>query len=282
MLVVRTIPAVRARRQELWRTGFKVAFVPTMGALHEGHLALVDRAKTLADEVWASVFVNPTQFAAGEDFTRYPRNEERDARLLAERGVALLFAPEVKEIYPRPSSVTLDAPALAAGLCGAHRPGHFQGVLLVVAKLFNIVQPEVAVFGAKDYQQALLIRRLADDLCFPVRIEVVPTVRETDGLAMSSRNAYLDGEQRRAATVLSRALAAAAARVRAGERSGAALEAAIAATIAGEPRAHLQYAAAVDPDTLAPLAVVERRVLLAVAALVGPARLIDNLLVEVE
>jgi len=282
MLVVRTIAAVRARRQQLWRTGLKVAFVPTMGALHEGHLALVDRAKTLADEVWASVFVNPTQFTAGEDFTRYPRDEERDARLLAERGVALLFAPEVKEIYPRPSIVTLDAPALAAGLCGAHRPGHFQGVLLVVAKLFNIVLPEVAVFGAKDYQQALLIRRLADDLCFPVRIEVVPTVRETDGLAMSSRNAYLNGEQRRAATVLSRALAAAAARVRAGERNGAALEAAIAGTIAGEPRAHLQYAAAVDPDTLAPLAVVERRVLLAVAALVGPARLIDNLLVEVE
>lgn len=282
MLFVRTIAAVRARRQELWRGGLKVAFVPTMGALHDGHLTLVDRARALADEVWASIFVNPTQFAAGEDLTRYPRDEERDARLLADRGVTLLFAPEAKDIYPRPASIALDAPALTDSLCGAHRPGHFQGVLLVVAKLLNIVQPEVAVFGAKDCQQALIIRRLADDLCFPVRVEVAPTVRDTDGLAMSSRNAYLDAEQRRAAAVLPRALAAAAARVCAGERHGRALEAAIAAAVASEPTVRLEYAAAVDPDTLRPLLVVTRRVLLAGAAVVGPARLIDNLLVEVE
>ncbi len=282
MLLVRTIAAVRARRQELWRRGQRVAFVPTMGALHEGHLALVDRARSLADEVWASIFVNPTQFTAGEDLSRYPRDEERDARMLAGRGVTLLLAPDVKEIYPRPAAVTLDAPALTAGLCGTHRPGHFQGVLLVVAKLLNIVQPEVALFGAKDYQQALVIRRMVEDLCIPVRIDVAPTVREADGLAMSSRNAYLDPGQRRAAAVLSRALAAAADRMRAGERSGAALEQVIAATVASESRAELQYAAAVDPDTLQPLPLVGRRVLLAAAAVVGPARLIDNLTVEVE
>lgn len=282
MLTVRTIAALRARRQELWRRGHTVAFVPTMGALHEGHLALVDRGRELADEVWVSIFVNPTQFAAGEDFTRYPRDEERDGGLLAGRGVALLFAPEVKEIYPRPGVVTVDAPPLTAGLCGAHRGGHFQGVLLVVAKLFNIVQPEVAVFGAKDYQQALLIRRLVDDLCFPVRVEVVPTVREADGLAMSSRNAYLDPQQRRAATVLHRALAAAAAQVQAGERRGPALEAAIAAVVAGEPAVTLQYAAAVDPETLQPRPSIMRRVLLTAAVVVGSARLIDNILVEVQ
>lgn len=282
MLLARTISAVRARRQELSRSGRRVAFVPTMGALHEGHLALIDRARALADEVWASIFVNPTQFTAGEDFSRYPRDEERDAQLLRERGVTLLFAPEVKEIYPRPASTTIDIPTLTAGLCGAHRPGHFQGVLLVVAKLLNIVQPEVALFGAKDYQQALVIRRMVEELCIPVRIEVVPTVRAADGLALSSRNAYLEPEQRRAATVLSRALAAAAAQVRAGEHRAAALEQVIATTLAGEPHVTLQYVAAVDPDTLEPLPMVRRRVLLAVAAIVGPARLIDNLVVEVE
>lgn len=281
MLLVRTIPAVRARRQELWRSGRTVGFVPTMGALHQGHLALVRRARELAEEVWASIFVNPTQFVAGEDFTRYPRDEDRDARLLAEHGVSLLFAPELREIYPRPSTITVDAPGLTAGLCGAHRPGHFQGVLLVVAKLLNIVQPEVAVFGAKDFQQALLVRRLAEDLCFPVRIEVVPTAREADGLALSSRNTYLDEHQRRAAAVLSRALATAAAQVHGGERCGATLEATIASIVADEPAALLQYAAAVDPEGLQPLEVVGRRVLLAVAAVVGRARLIDNLLVEV-
>lgn len=282
MLILRTAAAVRARRQELLRRGATVAFVPTMGALHAGHLSLVERARKRADEVWVSIFVNPTQFVAGEDYHRYPRDEERDARLLAEAGVALLFAPEVKEIYPSPSVTVVDAPALTGGLCGAHRPGHFQGVLLVVAKLFNIVQPEVALFGAKDFQQALLIRRLVEDLCFPVAIEVLPTVREEDGLAMSSRNAYLDPEQRRAATVLSQALAAAAARVQAGERDGATLESTIAAVVAAQPAVRLQYAAAVDPETLTPLARVTRRVLLAVAATLGPARLIDNLLVEVE
>lgn len=281
MLVLSTRAAVRARRAELRLTGRRVAFVPTMGALHEGHLALVRRAHELADEVWASIFVNPAQFGPGEDFERYPRDLERDRELLAGEGVAVLFAPPTKEIYPRPTATTVSLPTLSRGLCGAHRPGHFDGVALVVAKLFNIVQPEVAVFGAKDFQQAAVIRRVVEDLDLSVEVVVAPTVRERDGLAMSSRNAYLAPEDRRAATVLIAALRAAAAAVAAGERAGAALERMLAERVAGEPRARLQYAAAVDPETLEPVEVLGARVLLALAVAFGSTRLIDNLLVEV-
>lgn len=281
MLVISTVAGVRARREELARTGTRVAFVPTMGALHEGHLALVRRGRELADEVWASVFVNPTQFGPGEDFERYPRDFETDRSLLAGAGVSLLFAPSVREIYPRPSATVVDVPELAAGLCGAHRPRHFYGVALVVAKLLNIVQPATALFGAKDWQQSVVVRRLVEDLNIPVRIEVVPTVREADGLARSSRNAYLTPAERRAATTLHRALERAVRSLRDGERRGSALEALLAAEIGSEPLLRLQYVAAVDPDTLAPLAEVGRRVLFAVAAYAGATRLIDNVLTEV-
>jgi len=281
MHVITTVAGVRARRSEIERTGARIAFVPTMGALHEGHLALVRRGRELANEVWVSVFVNPTQFAPGEDLERYPRNLEGDRALLERAGAALLFAPAAKEIYPRPSATVIDLPELAAGLCGAHRPGHFRGVALVVAKLLNIVRPHVAVFGAKDWQQAAIVRRMVEDLCFPVRIEVHPTQRESDGLARSSRNAYLAPAERRAAAVLHRALEGAAAAVGGGERSGIALEARIAAEIAQEPLARLQYAAAADPDTLGPVAAGSARVLLAVAAHVGATRLIDNVVTEV-
>lgn len=281
MLFVTTVAALRARRQELYRNGATLALVPTMGALHEGHLSLVRRGCSLASEVWASVFVNPTQFAPGEDFERYPRDLERDCTLLQQAGTALLFAPNTKEIYPRPSATTVDLPGLAAGLCGAQRPGHFRGVALVVAKLLNMVQPDVALFGAKDWQQATLIRRMVADLNMPVRIEIAPTVREADGLAMSSRNAYLAPEQRRAAAVLYRSLQAAAAAIAFGERSGARLHALLATTIADEPLAQLQYVAVVDPETLAPLERVEDRALLALAVIIGGTRLIDNLVVEV-
>lgn len=281
MLVVTTIAGVRARRQELWRQGKTVAFVPTMGALHEGHLFLVRRGNKLADEVWASVFVNPTQFGPGEDFERYPRNLERDVELLTKEGAALVFAPSVKEMYPRPPEVQVSLPHLSPHLCGAHRPGHFSGVALVVAKLFNIVQPEVALFGAKDFQQAVIIRRLVEDLNFPVRIEVVPTVREADGLAMSSRNSYLTESERKKALALWHALSAAQKAVAAGERRGAELEKLMLATLRQHPGVRPQYVAAVDPETLAPVAEVSDRVLLAVAAYVGTTRLIDNLLLEV-
>ena len=281
MLVISTVNGARARRAELACTGRRLAFVPTMGALHEGHLARVRRGLGLADEVWASVFVNPTQFAPGEDFDRYPRDLERDRGLLEKAGATMLFAPSTKEIYPRPSATVLDVPQLADGLCGAFRPGHFQGVALVVAKLLNIVQPHIALFGAKDWQQAVVIRRMAADLCSPVRIEICPTEREEDGLARSSRNAYLAPEERRAATVLHRTLELATAAVRAGERSGAALEAKAAAEVAGEPLARLQYVAAVDPERLTPLATISNHVLVALAVHVGATRLIDNVLVEV-
>jgi pantoate--beta-alanine ligase len=251
-----------------------------MGALHEGHLALVRRGHELAEEVWVSVFVNPAQFGPDEDFERYPRNLERDRALLERAGTTVLFAPGGKEVYPCPAATTIDVPALTAGLCGAQRPGHFQGVALVVAKLLNMVRPEVAIFGAKDYQQAAVVRRLVADLNMPVRIEVAPTVREPDGLAMSSRNVYLSPEERSAATVLNRALEATAAAVRQGERRTWALEASLAAAVGSEPLARLQYAAAVDPETLAPVIKPGGAVLLALAAVVGNTRLIDNVIVE--
>jgi pantoate--beta-alanine ligase len=280
MLTVTTKAALRARREELGHLGRRLAFVPTMGALHEGHLALARLARTLADEVWVSVFVNPAQFAPSEDLELYPRDLERDAALLAAEGVGLLFAPSVKEVYPRPSATRVEVPDLAAGLCGAHRPGHFAGVALVVVKLLNVAQPDVAVFGAKDWQQAAIVRRLVADLDVPTRVVVAPTVRESDGLAMSSRNAYLAPDERRAATVLHRALAGAARAAHDGERLGGALEAVLAREVAAEPLARLEYAAAVDPDTLEPATEVDGRVLLALAVRVGPTRLIDNLLVE--
>ncbi len=239
MLTVTTIAGVRARREEVGRTGVRIAFVPTMGALHEGHLALVRRGREIADEVWASVFVNPAQFGPGEDFARYPRDLEGDREMLAAAGASVLFAPATREIFPRPPETVIDLPALTGGLCGAQRPGHFRGVALVVAKLLNIVQPHVAVFGAKDWQQGAVIRRMVADLDMPVRIEVHPTVREDDGLARSSRNAYLDADQRRAAVVLHRALQRSAAAAAAGERRGAALEALLADVGSGEPLARL-------------------------------------------
>jgi len=280
MLLITTIAAVRARREELARAGRRLAFVPTMGALHEGHLRLVRRGRELADEVWASVFVNPTQFGPTEDLASYPRDLEGDRALLDREGTALLFAPSTREIYPRTAATVIDLPQLTRGLCGAHRPGHFQGVALVVAKLLNTVQPHVALFGAKDWQQAAVIRHLVEDLDMPVHVEMVPTARDNDGLALSSRNARLSREQRRAAAVLHRALQCAAQAVRAGERSGARLEAVLATEVGSEPLARLQYAAAVDPETLRPAETVTGSVLLAVAAYLGSTRLIDNLLVE--
>lgn len=282
MLIVTTVAALRARRDELRRRGLRLALVPTMGALHEGHLALVRRGRELADEVWVSIFVNPTQFGPDEDFSRYPRDFERDRELLAGAGAALVFAPSVKEVYPKPSATVVDLPAIAGGLCGAFRPGHFRGVALVVTKLLNMAQPDVAIFGAKDWQQAAVIRRLVADLHMPVEIDVSPTVREADGLAMSSRNAYLSTDERPAASVLIRALRVAEAAALAGERRGAVLEGLMAAEVGREPLARVQYVAAADPDTLAPVADGATRILLALAVHLGGTRLIDNLLVEVK
>ena len=250
--------------------------MPTMGYLHDGHLSLVRRAAELAAAVWVSIFVNPTQFAPGEDLERYPRDLARDLALLGALPTAVVFAPSAAEMYPRPPVVQVGFSGLERELCGASRPTHFAGVGLVVAKLFNIVQPEVAVFGQKDAQQALLIRRLAADLDFPLSVEVAPTVREADGLAMSSRNVYLSPEERRAAPALRRALRVGQAAIGAGERRRAAVEAAMRAVVAAEPVLALEYAACRSLDDLGAADTLTGPVLLAVAARAGRTRLIDS------
>ena len=248
-----------------------------MGFLHDGHLSLVRRARGLADSVWVSVFVNPTQFGPDEDFDRYPRDLDRDLDLLRAEGVDAVFAPTVAEMYPGPPVVEISFSGLERELCGASRPAHFGGVGLVVSKLFNIVQPDVAVFGQKDAQQAVLIRRLVEDLDMPVEIEIAPTVREPDGLAMSSRNAYLSPDQRRAAPVLFRALQKGADTVATGERDPSVVTAAVRRVVDGESAIELEYVECVRQADLAVPERIESPILLAVAAHAGPTRLIDNL-----
>ncbi|HEU5209643.1 MAG TPA: pantoate--beta-alanine ligase [Longimicrobiales bacterium] len=276
-----TIGATRAFVAAERRAGARIALVPTMGALHEGHLQLVDLARRHADRVLMSVFVNPLQFGPGEDFARYPRNAEGDSRLARARGVDAVFAPPVEEVYPDGvSGVIISAPGLRDRLCGAFRPGHFEGVLTVVAKLFNIVLPDVAVFGQKDFQQAVLIRRMVRDLDFPLRIEVAPIVREPDGLAMSSRNAYLAGSERTRATALYRGLRAAQDAWRAGERDGPSLELTARSVIDAEGGVDVQYLEVVHPETLEGVSRAEPGSVIAVAAYVGGTRLIDNLILD--
>jgi len=275
-----TITQARTARERERQAGLSVALVPTMGFLHEGHLSLVRRAHQLADRVWVSIFVNPAQFGPGEDLERYPRDLERDCRLLEAEGVDVVLAPSVEEIYPEPALVRISFSGLDEILCGAQRPGHFAGVGLVVSKLLNIVEPQVAVFGQKDAQQAMLIRRMERDLSFPVQIVVAPTVREPDGLAMSSRNAYLSPEDRAAAPVLSRALLGARDAIAGGERDPSLLVTLMRSTIKAEPRARLEYAECVRQDTLEQPERLDTPVLLLVAAVLGHTRLIDNLPVD--
>jgi pantoate--beta-alanine ligase len=281
---VRTIEQASAMRRwsrEARRDGKRIALVPTMGALHAGHLSLVEIARRQADRVVASVFVNPAQFDRADDLARYPRDLARDAGLLAGAGVDVLFAPGVEEMYPSGASTFVTVEGVSEPLCGLHRPGHFRGVATVVLKLLAVVDPDVAVFGEKDYQQLVLIRRMARDLRLDVEIVGAPIVREADGLALSSRNARLGDAERRAARCLARGLAAAEALAAAGEREGRRLVAAAAAEIAAEPLARAEYASLVDPETLAPVATLEGRALLALAAWVGGTRLIDNRLLDV-
>lgn len=253
-----------------------VGLVPTMGYLHEGHLALVDRARALTELVVMSVFVNPTQFAPGEDFERYPRDPARDAELAERRGVGVLFTPSVEEVYPRGQATVMVVPGRPARrLCGATRPGHFEGVLTVVAKLFGMTQPDVAVFGRKDYQQATLVRHMVRDLDMAVRIEVTPTVREDDGLALSSRNSYLSEEQRQRARSLSAGLFAAQAAFRQGLSDVDRLEATVRESLRNAA-VDAEYVEVVDPDSLEPVRDAAPGAVVAVAARVGETRLIDN------
>jgi pantoate--beta-alanine ligase len=276
--IIERIEPLRIALAEPRRGGQGVALVPTMGALHEGHLALVDRARERAACVVMSLFVNPLQFGPNEDFARYPRDREGDARLAESRGVDILFAPQPDEIYRAGRAVTVTPTALASRWDGAARPGHFTGVLTVVAKLFNIVQPDIAIFGQKDIQQATLIRAMVRDLDFPIQIVVAPTVREKDGVALSSRNAYLSAPDRKRARVLSRAIFTMRDAFDGGERSTAALDALGTAKVNAEPAVKLEYLAVMDPDTLEPVPVAAPGTVIAIAARVGTTRLIDNVI----
>jgi pantoate--beta-alanine ligase len=274
-MIVRTPDELRATCDAARTRGERVAFVPTMGALHEGHLALVRRARELAPFVVVSIFVNPTQFGPNEDFERYPRDLEGDTKKLAPLGTSLVFAPEPRAMYLPGDETRVRVGALAEPLCGAFRPGHFEGVATVVSKLFAIVGPCAAVFGRKDYQQLAILRRVAADLFFPVTIVGHPIVREADGLAMSSRNAYLGPEERRRALGLSRGLHAAYEAFARGERDRGVLERAARAEVERAADS-IDYVSVVDPDTLAAPATVGERALVAIACRVGKTRLIDN------
>jgi len=276
MLSISDPAAMREHARDVRRAGRRLGFVPTMGALHAGHLALVADARTRADAVVLSVFVNPLQFGPGEDFARYPRDLPRDSGLAERAGVDVLWAPAPDAMYPEPPRVTVQPGPAGERLEGAVRPGHFAGVLTVVAKLLHAVEPDVAIFGRKDFQQAALIRRMVRDLGFPVEIVVAPTVREPDGLAMSSRNAYLDAGARAAAAALSRALATAVEAFRAGERGGTALSGRARRVLEAEPGVAIDYVACVAPDSVEPVEAVDGTSVLALAARVGGTRLIDN------
>jgi pantoate--beta-alanine ligase len=276
MTICQTAAEMRAYRHAC-RERSRLGFVPTMGALHAGHLSLVRAAREQCDSVAVSIFVNPAQFAPHEDLDQYPRPLERDRELLDKEGVDLLFVPSNEEMYPPGSSTWVQVDGLSDKLCGQSRPGHFRGVTTVVAKLFQIVQPDCAFFGQKDAAQLAIIRRMVRDLHLPVDIVTCPIVREADGLAMSSRNTYLDPQQRKSALALYRSLLRVQKDFGAGERNAARLIAAGKGTISAEPSVQLDYFAIVDPQTLDPVAELDQPALVAVAAFVGRTRLIDNL-----
>jgi pantoate--beta-alanine ligase len=276
MQTITTIHAMQTWADATRTRGERIGLVPTMGYLHAGHLSLVAEARRHADRVAASIFVNPLQFGPSEDLARYPRDLERDTAMLTDAGTDVLYLPTVSEMYPEGSQTTVTVEHVTQGLCGDSRPGHFRGVTTVVAKLFNAVKPHVAVFGQKDFQQLVAIRRMARDLDFDIEIIAAPIVREPDGLAMSSRNAYLSPEERRAARCLSHALQLAEAAAQRGEANAAAIRQLAASAIATEPRARIDYIAVVDPDTMRPVDQITGPTLLALAVFIGLTRLIDN------
>ena len=280
MATVRTVGALRAKLEAPRRDGLRIGLVPTMGALHEGHLSLIRHARSHCDVVVVSLFVNPAQFNEASDLERYPRDEARDLELAQDSGADVMFAPAVQEVYPEGFSTSVEVLGISERLEGAARgPEHFRGVTTVVTKLLCMVLPDVAYFGSKDAQQVAVIRRLATDLNLPAEILALPTVRESDGLAMSSRNALLDDGERRSALALPAALGAAMGLAARGERSAAALLAA-ASTAIDRPGVQVEYVALVDPDSFDPVAELTGPALLALAARVGSVRLIDNVMLE--
>ncbi|PCK81619.1 MULTISPECIES: pantoate--beta-alanine ligase [Rhizobium] len=276
MRVFSSIEELRHTLDALKRQGRTVGLVPTMGYLHAGHMQLVARARAENDIVVVSIFVNPLQFGPTEDLSKYPRDLERDSAMLKQAGVNFLFAPGVEDLYPRPMQTVVDLPDLGSELEGAVRPGHFAGVATVVCKLFNIVQPQTAYFGEKDYQQVVIIKRMVDDLAVPVRVIAVPTVRDSDDLAFSSRNVYLSPDERRAAVIVPQTLDEAERLVAEGLSDAAELEAKLTAFIGREPLAKAEVVAVRDASTLAPVASIEEPVVVALFIRIGTTRLLDN------
>ena len=277
MEVLRTNDEMTKWREERYRKGQIVGFVPTMGYLHRGHLALIEEALRRADEVVVSIFVNPTQFGPGEDLDQYPQDLEQDLKLCRDLGVQAIFAPEVEEMYPSGFQTRVQVEHITQNLCGLHRQGHFSGVALVVTKLFCAIRPHLAVFGEKDFQQLVVIKRLSKDLNLGVEVVAHPTVREPDGLAMSSRNKYLSEEERNSALSLSRSLQAARNMVAEGERQVDVLLARVKEMIEAEPHTRIQYVQVVDEETVADIDEVTPKAVMAMAVFVGQARLIDNM-----
>jgi pantoate--beta-alanine ligase len=278
MKIIHTIKEMQIESDRMRAEGLKIGFVPTMGFLHEGHLSLIREAGRHSDRIVVSIYVNPTQFGPKEDFAAYPRDFERDRKLAEAEGTDIIFNPPDAEMYPAGHCTHVDVDGLTETLCGASRPGHFRGVTTVVAKLFAAVKPHIAVFGQKDAQQAAVIRRMTVDLNLDVEIVVAPIVREADGLAMSSRNAYLSGSERAEATVLRKSLLAAEEQFRKGEQDAQALVRSAKMMIESKPSARIDYVSIADPDTLQPVDRARSGGLMAVAVFIGKTRLIDNLI----
>jgi len=280
MKIIRKISEMQQYAETLRQQRKTIGFVPTMGFLHEGHLSLMRLARPRCDTLVVSIFVNPTQFGPNEDLDKYPRDFRRDEELCRQEKVDVIFYPTAEEMYPQPYRTFVNVEKLTETMCGASRPGHFRGVATVVAKLFNIVKPHLAVFGQKDYQQAQVIRQMVHDLNFDVEILTGPIVREPDGLAMSSRNKYLSAAQRKDALVLRQSLQLAQTIIRQGERNPAVLRERMEELIESVPTSRIDYIAIVDPETLEDVAAIGERTLIALSVFIGQTRLIDNMVVE--
>jgi pantoate--beta-alanine ligase len=277
--IVETLAAIQGYVAACRKRGMKIGFVPTMGAFHEGHLTLMREARRNNQAVIVSIFVNPIQFSAGEDYDRYPRRLDQDTKMADSEGVDVIFSPSVAEMYPKGFDTHVDQTDLPSKLCGAFRQGHFRGVMTIVTKLFNIVKPDTAYFGQKDYQQSLIIRRTATDLNLDVAVKVLPTVREEDGVAMSSRNVYLGPKQRKDATCLIQSLRRAEDMVNNGESSASKVSAEMKRLIRKVKGTRVEYIAIVNSDTLEPVKEIKGKTLIALALRIGKARLIDNIIV---
>jgi len=282
MILIEKIEEMKFYIRERKKEGKIIGLVPTMGYLHQGHLALIKKAKEDCEVVVVSIFVNPVQFGRGEDYETYPRDLERDRDLCRREGVNVIFTPRVEEMYPQGYSTFVEVEGkLSSILEGASRPGHFRGVVTVLVKLFNIINPDYSYFGEKDYQQVLVVKKMVKDLNFNIQIIVLPTIREEDGLAISSRNSYLNKEERKAATILYRSLVAAKEQIKRGERNPHSLISFMKNLIEKEPLAHIDYIAVVDPKTLEEIEKIDKKALLALAVKIGETRLIDNMKIEI-